>query len=143
MNKLIGLCILLIAIISCNNDSNDHNAKTIVCEKIQQKSVIDTVVIDKKSYNELNKLSQAAKDVAIYFLINKDKWRASSYVFKCDTYEIWIANGFDCVSIYNPIEYELNDTEKDYFWSMYKSYQRKEMRLFKHENEISFKVVDK
>jgi len=137
MRKLIFIALCALALLSCNKLSkeiNTYNATRIIAE------VKDTVYMSKADFEAVQKLSTAAKDVAIYFLTNRDKWIAGDHTFRCGKYEIWVANGYSHVEIWRPVEYEFNATEKKFFWNLYMTYQREDMRLYKYEDKIEILI---
>lgn len=141
--SILLLTVIMFALIiqSCSN-KNEKAKTTIVniCVVDAEKNK-DTIVFKQNEYDKISQLSLAAKDVAIYFLSHKDEWKVDPFTFSCGEYEIWIANGYDFINIWRPIEYDLNSYEKKFFWDLYNTYIRKEMRLYKYEKDLVIKTV--
>lgn len=110
--------------------------KDKLCFYKQEAIVKDTIALSKSDYIELQSLTQPARDVAIYFMLNEDKQELDGYIFSCGKYEIWISNGYEYLEIWKPVKYQLNKKEKDYFWKMYTKYQREDLRFYKYETEV-------
>lgn len=109
-------------------------AKTILGNILSKSK--DTLVLRKSEADSLQRLGVAARDVAIYFKSHPDDIRTTVYLFKCGKYGVWIGNGASLVDITYPIEYELNDYEKQYFWKMYLDFGTRDTRYYNYESEI-------
>jgi len=135
--KTLIFALMFMLLLSCEK----KKAITIIegNKRIEQQQTKQNVVITKDVYDNILSFRPAIQDIAFYFLTNKEDFSADNYCFKCNKFELWIANDYDSANMYSP-KIGLNEKERRFFWQLYNDYRYKDKRYFKYEDNITITV---
>lgn len=111
-------------------------------EKMQPKKEKKFLTLFKSESDELAKMRQPVRDVAIYFLSNRDTWEVRHGRFGCGEFAVWITGGENYVKIHSPQGYELKENEKEFFYNLYQEYLNDTLRFYKYEDYVDIEIID-
>lgn len=135
--RLIVTSVIAVSILTCL--IADNYLKEQELDPKKEKKVL---TLFKSESDELAKMRQPVRDVAIYFLSNRDDWNVIYGNFMCGGFHVWVMHDKSSIMIHSPKMYELEENEKEFFYNLYQEYLNGTLRFYKYEEYIDIKIID-